>query len=295
MFGLGNARAPIDLVLTVDVEDYFMSPETIPVVSWRQYEDRIEIGLRRIIELLERYNAVATFFVLGWVAERHPEIIREIADRGHEIATHTYDHRQVSQLDSDDYRTSLLDSLRILRSITGQPVRGHRAPVFSIHRTMHWVFDLLVRNGIVYDSSIFPVQTYLYGDRSAPRFPYRVGKDALWEIPPSTIMWRERRWVVGGGAWLRVFPLTYMKWAARRVNAEGHPAIVYVHPWELDPKHPVPNVLRGWPRRIHTVGLRSVGRKLEGLLAVSKTRTMLAYVEELDERRRQQANEPPSP
>lgn len=277
-------KQPIDLILTVDVEDYFMSPETIPVVSWRQYEDRIEIGLRRIIDILDKYQATATFFVLGWVAERHPEIIAEIAQRGHEIGTHTYDHRQVHQLDSDDYRASLLSSLKILRDITGQPVRGHRAPVFSIQRTMYWVFELMAKNGIEYDSSIYPVQTYLYGDRSAPRFPYRIGRDRIWEVPPSTVLWRGYKLAAGGGGWMRALPLSYIKWACRRINREGYPAILYVHPWELDPKHPVPSVLRGKVRMIHKLGLRTTARKLEGIVAASRTRTMMQYVEELNER-----------
>lgn len=280
-------REPIDLIVTVDVEDYYMSPETIPVVSWRQYEDRIEVGMRRVMELLDKYEAKATFFVLGWVAERHPDLIAEVAACGHEIATHTYDHRQVRQLDSDDYRASLIDSLRILREISGQPVKGHRAPVFSLERTMHWAFELMVKNGITYDSSIYPVQTYLYGDRSAPRMPYRVGKDTMWEIPPSTVFWRGRKLPVGGGGFMRALPLTYIRWACRRVNTERSPAIVYVHPWEFDPKHPIPNVLRGKQRRIHVVGLRGMARKFERLLAVSKTRLMIDYVKELDERRSQ--------
>jgi polysaccharide deacetylase family protein (PEP-CTERM system associated) len=255
------------IILTVDVEDYYMSPESIPESEWEGYEDRIEIGMERLLELLAATGHAATFFFLGWIAERHPELVRRTAEAGHEIATHTWDHRSVYRLEPDEFRESLRRSLEILEQASGQKVVSHRAPEFSLRRDQQWMWDVLAEEGIRYDSSVNPVVTYLYGERGAPRTPYSIPATPhpVVEVPPSAIEALGKRLPVPGGGILRALPLAYTHWAIRRYVREGHPAVVYVHPWEFDPDHPRPG-LRGKEKWIHNIGVAGTFRKLKSIL-----------------------------
>ena len=258
----------IPIVLTVDVEDYYMSPETIPFESWGEYEDRVEIGVRALLRLLADGQSHATFFFLGYVAERHPDLVKEVAAQGHEIGTHNYSHHPYTEAGPDRFRQGLLKSIAVLEGITGAKVIGHRAPMWSVLTEMHWVFEALVDSGLEYDSSIFPIRTYLYGDPGARACVHRIEagkKRTILEIPPSTQALAGFRLPVAGGFFLRAYPLWLILRGIESARKRAEPVVLYVHPWELDPDHPRP-VLPFKQRIIHSIGLRSVHRKLKVLL-----------------------------
>jgi len=264
---LPNASEPILNALTIDFEDWYQGLE-IPHTHWEGYEDRIVGAGRRLLELLAEAGVRATFFVLGAVAQRHPDLVRDIATAGHEVGTHGYSHRFVYKLTPQSFRADLDDSIHLLQDLTGQPVLGHRAPFFSITRESLWALDTLAECGIRYDSSIFPVRNYRYGIADAPRWPYVVGDEegGLVEFPVSTCRFLGRNLPIAGGAYFRIFPYAVTRWAFRSLNRAGKPAVFYLHPWELDPDHPrIP-----LPRRIaftHYFNLRGTEARLRRLLA----------------------------
>ncbi|MFB3786897.1 MAG: polysaccharide deacetylase family protein [bacterium] len=252
------------VALSVDVEDYFMSPEAVPFEEWAGYPSAIHTGMEQLLELFQEYNAKATFFFVGWLAERYPEIVHWTRGAGHEIATHTYTHHFVTELGPKEFEASLLRSLDILQSLVpDQPIRGHRAPAFSLPRDQKWPFDILRGHGIAYDSSINPHATYLYGDARAPRFPY--AWHGIVELPPAVVEWAGFRLPAGGGGTLRVLPEWYLERARLRYQAEGFPPVIYIHPWEMVPGHP-PLSLPWKQRWIHYTGLDTTRRKLRALL-----------------------------
>lgn len=271
------------ILLTVDVEDYYMSPESIPVSDWGGYEDRIEIGMGRLLDLFAAGGHTATFFFLGYIAERHPGLVRRAAEEGHEIGTHTHDHRPVYSLSPEGFRESLHRSVETLAGAIGRPVVSHRAPAFSLRRGSRWMWDALAGEGIRYDSSVNPVVTYLYGERGAPRTPYLIAAEphAIVEVPPSAVeIPPGRRLPAGGGGFLRALPLAYVRWAVGRLNREGFPAVIYVHPWELDPDHPRPR-LRGKEKWVHEWGLSGFAGKLQRLLDGAETLRLDGYAASL--------------
>ncbi|MEW6235367.1 MAG: polysaccharide deacetylase family protein [Candidatus Omnitrophota bacterium] len=284
----GSPFPPLDLdstvVMTVDVEDYYMSPESVPFETWPSYPSAIHEGMERCWSLLEEYGAKATFFFVGWLAERYPELVAQTAEKGHEIATHTYNHDFVSSLDGSRFAASVRRSLEILRSLVpSQSITGCRAPAFSLERAKTWQFDILRENGILYDSSINPHQTYLYGDRSAPRHPYEWR--GVVEMPPAAVEIAGARFPAGGGGTLRILPSFYLSWARLRYQAEGFPPVIYIHPWEFVPNHP-PLDLPWKQRLIHRIGLYSVEKKTRAILESNRILTMREYYALLKEARR---------
>jgi len=233
--GSGHAGAVIN-AFTVDVEDWYQGLEIGPD-HWGNLEDRLAIGTRRLLALLEEAGVHATFFVLGTAAEEHPDLIREISDAGHEIATHGYGHQFVYHLGAEGFRSDLRHSMEILEGIVGAAVQGYRAPYFSITEQSPWAFDVLAECGIRFDSSVFPVRNYRYGMPNAPRWMHRV-RDDLVECPLSTWRLMGHNVPIAGGAYFRIFPYTFTRSGLRRLNAHGCPAVFYIHPWELDPEHP---------------------------------------------------------
>ena len=266
-------------IFTVDVEDYFMSPECIPFEDWPKYVSCLHAGMERCLNLLQAYRARATFFFVGWAAERYPDLVRWTVEQGHEVATHTYTHRFVSEMNEREFEESLVRSLEVLRGLTGgQEVIGHRAPAFSLDRRTPWMFEILHRHGIRYDSSIMPHRTYLYGDDQAPRFPYRL--HGVVEIPPGVVAWAGKRWPLGGGGTLRILPNWYLRWARNRFRREGYTPVVYVHPWEYVPEQP--RLALPWKLRwIHYAGLGSMVRKTRAILEEGPVITMREYYETL--------------
>lgn len=258
---------------SVDVEDWFQVSDfedQVRLEDWDRYETRVVENTRRILALLAEFGVRGTFFVLTWNAERHPTLVEEIAAAGHEVATHGYAHRLVYEQGRDLYRRDLERSVEILERITGKRPRGYRAPSFSVTTRSVWALDVMLESGLDYDSSIFPVRDSLYGIPGALRFPFVIhaaGSRRLIEFPMTTARVGQHNLPLGGGAYLRLLPYAYMHWGMRRVNREGEPAIVYLHPWELDPQQPR---LRSRGKRgvsTHYINLRGMEAKLRRLLA----------------------------
>jgi polysaccharide deacetylase family protein (PEP-CTERM system associated) len=229
---------------SVDVEDYFQVvsfEKAIPRDAWERLPARVEANTRRLLDLCGEHSVYGTFFVLGWVAERWPRLVREIAAGGHELATHGQDHRRVTTLTPAEFRADVRRSKATIEQIAGQEVIGYRAPNYSIVRETMWAMDVLIEEGFRYDSSIFPIRHDRYGIPDFPRFPGRVrgtNGTALHEFPISTVRLAGINFPFTGGGYLRHFPLSVARWGLKRVNGEGLPAIVYIHPWEIDPAQP---------------------------------------------------------
>ncbi|HEX7050790.1 MAG TPA: XrtA system polysaccharide deacetylase [Longimicrobiales bacterium] len=228
---------------TVDVEEYFQVSafeRWIPRTQWDRLESRVVESTMRVFELLAAHGARATLFILGWVAERHPSLVRELAAAGHEIASHGWDHRRVTQQEPAEFRASVRRSKELLESLAGAPVLGFRAPSFSIVPGREWALDILVEEGYLYDSSLFPVRRPGYGYAGAARDPHWLERPAgrLAEVPPATL----RRWganlPAGGGAYLRLLPYALVRSALGDYERRGVPGTFYIHPWELDPDQP---------------------------------------------------------
>lgn len=265
---------PASNALTIDFEDWYQGLE-IPHGDWGQYEDRIGRSGRRVLEVLAAAGARATFFVLGYVAERHPDLVREIQSAGHEIGTHGYSHTLIYRQTPDLFRQELTRSLRVLEDLTGAPIRGHRAPFFSITKESLWALDILGELGLRYDSSIFPVKNYRYGIEDAPRWPH--ARDAagrpLAEFPITTWRVAGLNVPVAGGAYFRIYPYWFTRLALAAVSRGDRPVVFYLHPWEIDPGHPrIP-----LPRRIaatHYFNLGATEGRLRRLLADFRFATM---------------------
>lgn len=231
---------------SVDVEDYFQVgafEKACPRDRWDGYEPRVEGNTRRLLDLCARHDVKGTFFVLGWVAERWPELVRDIRDAGHELGTHGQDHRRVTTLTRDEFREDIRRSKRIIEDASGVEVIGYRAPNYSIVRETMWAMDILLEEGFRYDSSVFPIHHDYYGIPEFPRFPRPVrgtNGSALHEFPISTVRLAGMNLPFVGGGYLRHFPMSFIRWGMERLNhGERRPAIVYIHPWELDPEQPV--------------------------------------------------------
>lgn len=226
--------------LTIDVEDYYHVEAFQSVIrrqDWDRYEDRVYKNTLRILDLLSRHGIEATFFVLGWVAERTPAIVKEIHAAGHDVGSHGYAHQIIYKQTPDEFAEDLRRSLEVIEGITGEKVLGFRAPSFSVTKHSLWAIDILQSFGLAYDSSVFPILHDIYGISDAPRCPYQIAA-GFWEFPMTTVRVLGRNFPVGGGGYLRLFPYRVTRWAIDRANCDGMPAIVYLHPWEIDPGHP---------------------------------------------------------
>lgn len=234
--------------LTIDVEDYFQVNAFVRHVrrdEWDRYPLRVEQNTMRILELLDEYGIKATFFILGWVAERVPRLIKEIHAKGHEIACHGYGHELIYSIGPDAFRADIRRSKQILEDQCGQQMHGYRAPSYSITGRSLWALDILIEEGFSYDSSIFPVYHDTYGVPDAPRFPHVINRPAgsISEFPLTTYPLRlgkkEYRLPIAGGGYLRLFPAELIRRGIAFINQqEKQPAVLYFHPWEIDPDQP---------------------------------------------------------
>ena len=263
------AADPIVNALTIDVEDYFQVSafaEHVRRSEWNSIECRIERNVERILALLADANAQATFFTLGWIAERYPLLIGRIGEAGHELASHGFNHRRASAQTRDEFLADIRLAKEILEDITGCHVRGYRAPSFSVGASNPWAFDAIAEAGYRYSSSIYPIRHDHYGMPDAPRFAHEV-RPGLLEIPVSTLRMLRTNWPAGGGGYFRLLPYALSRWSIQRIHAyDGQPAMFYFHPWELDPDQPRIPGLGARTRFRHYVNLRRTAPRLTRLL-----------------------------
>lgn len=229
--------------LSVDVEDWFQVGAFESVIErddWNSLADRVERNVREILDLFDEAQVKATFFALGWVAKRHGGLMREIVVRGHELASHGWDHGRVFRMDRKAFAEDIGRARQVLEDAAGVRVIGYRAPSFSIDSRTPWAFKELAEQGYTYSSSVAPVSHDHYGWEDAPRFAFRpLPWSELLEIPVTTAMFAGKRLAAGGGGFFRVIPYSFTRWAIRQVNGrEGRPAVFYFHPWEIDPGQP---------------------------------------------------------
>lgn len=257
---------------TVDVEDWYQVADfdaVIPFTRWDDYESRVQRNTDRVLDLCDEAGVTGTFFVLTWNAERHPEVVRRIVECGHEVASHGYAHRIVYEQTPEEFRADVERAKKTLEDLTGTAVLGYRAPSFSFTARSLWAPDILLDLGFRYDSSVFPVRDTLYGLPDADRFPYvireRDGRKLI-EFPITTTPLLGRNLPLGGGGYLRLLPYLYMRWGMRRVNrGEQQSALVYIHPWELDPEQPRVKTAGKRGFSSHYVNLTSTESKLRRL------------------------------
>jgi polysaccharide deacetylase family protein (PEP-CTERM system associated) len=230
-------------VISVDVEDYFHAESFSDVVDracWSSYTSRVEGNTRRLLQLFSELNLHGTFFVLGWVAEQFPGLVREISAGGHELACHSYWHRLIYKLDPKEFREDTRRAKDAIEQIAGQPVHGYRAPTYSVIDRSVWALDVLSELGFTYDSSIFPIRHDRYGMPGAPRTPFRFQTPSgpMTEFPITTFRLAGHNMPVGGGGYLRLLPRIYTRLGLKRVAKEGVPIVIYIHPWEIDADQP---------------------------------------------------------
>ena len=265
------AGAALRNALTVDAEEYFQVAafeRTLPRASWDGLESRVEFSMGRVLDLFASRACKATFFVLGWVAERHPALLRRMVAEGHEVASHGYDHTRVHQLTPAQFRADVVRTKALLEDIGGAPVRGYRAPSYSIDARNLWALDILRETGHDYSSSIYPIRHDLYGMPEAPRFPFRFKPDGILEIPVTTVRVGGRNYPCGGGGYFRLLPYGGFRRMLRRVNErDGQPGLFYFHPWEVDPGQPRVQDAPLKSRFRHYLNLGSMHARLERLLA----------------------------
>jgi len=263
------APTQITNALTIDVEDYFQVSAMAPYIArseWDARECRVERNMERILAMLAKHGTRATFFTLGWIAERYPQLVRDIVSQGHELASHGYGHERASDLSRAAFTDDITRAKHILEDLGGVAVQGYRAPSFSIGTDNLWAFDCLQEAGYVYSSSIYPIKHDHYGMPDAPRFAHRVGQGFL-EIPVTTLRLNGRNLPSSGGGYFRLFPYALSRWMIRRVNADdGMPSIFYFHPWEIDAEQPRVPGINLKTRFRHYVNIDRMERRLDALL-----------------------------
>jgi polysaccharide deacetylase family protein (PEP-CTERM system associated) len=271
--------------LTFDVEEYFhvsAYADHVRPEDWRSYPSRVGASVNKILDLLDEHHCRATFFSLGWIAENRPEVIRQIAARGHEIACHSFQHRRVFDMTPEEFREDTRSAKAILEDVSGAPVLGYRAPSFSITGKSQWAVEILAELGFAYDSSVFPVRHLNYGMPKAPRSPFRIETryGSIVEFPMPTLDLGGVRAPFGGGAYLRLLPYRYTFWAIEYTNErENRPVCVYLHPWEIDADQPrMHGSLTAKAR--HYFGLSATETKLKRLLGAVEFGPLSSLIEQ---------------
>lgn len=257
--------------MTVDVEDYFHASafdRVVPRAAWDEYPSRVVGNTHRLLDLFDAQHVRGTFFVLGWVAEKFPSLVTEIARRGHELASHGFHHQLVYMLTPAQFREDVRRAKATIEQLAGVRVQGYRAPSFSVVRSSLWALDVLIEEGHSYDASIFPIHHDRYGIADAPRSAHLIQRPAgsIVELPASTVRIGRTNYPIAGGGYFRLFPYAVTKWGISRVNArDGEPVVLYIHPWEIDPDQPRLEAPRAAQLR-HHVG---VGTALDKLRRVT--------------------------
>ncbi len=261
-----KTRGGITNVMTVDVEDYFQVSAfetSVRREDWDRHEWRVERNTERILALFAAHGIYATFFMLGCVAQRYPELTRRIVEQGHELASHGYHHVRVTQQRPEQFREDVVRTKKLLEDIAGCAVNGYRAASYSIGATNLWALDVLHESGHLYSSSIYPIRHDLYGMPEAPRFAFRHNGSGLLEIPVTTVLVGGHKLPCGGGGYFRLFPYRLSQWALRRVNErDGQSCVFYFHPWEIDAAQPRPPNLSLKTRFRHYLNLERMEQRL---------------------------------
>lgn len=259
---------PVVNALTIDVEDYFQVSAFAPYIQrseWDSRECRVENNVNRILDALAARGTKATFFTLGWIAERHPQIVHRLVREGHELASHGYGHERASDLSPQAFAEDISRAKKILEDLGGVEVKGYRAPSFSIGTGNLWAFDSLQQAGYRYSSSIYPIKHDHYGMPDAPRFAHRI-RDGFVEVPVTTVRLLGRNLPSSGGGYFRLFPYALSRWLLQRVNAQDHEsAIFYFHPWEIDVEQPRVAGVDAKTRFRHYVNIDRMENKLHQL------------------------------
>jgi polysaccharide deacetylase family protein (PEP-CTERM system associated) len=268
---LTPGSVPVVNAMTVDVEDYFQVSAFEAYVDraqWQTWPLRVEDNTLRILDLFAEHQVRGTFFTLGWVAERYPDLVKKIVSAGHEIASHGWDHVRVNTQTPAAFRKDIERTRKLLQDISGEPVLGYRAASYSIGASEAWAWEQLAEAGHHYSSSIVPIRHDLYGIPGAPRFAFNTAGGQLLEIPITTVTLAGRNINCGGGGWFRLFPYAFSRWALARVNdLDGQAGIFYFHPWEIDPHQPRPQGLGLKTRFRHYLNLNQTHARLARLLA----------------------------
>nr|WP_315191429.1 XrtA system polysaccharide deacetylase [uncultured Albidiferax sp.] len=255
---------------TVDVEDYFQVSAFSPYIKrsdWDSHDCRIERNIEKIINLLDNSGTKATFFTLGWIAERFPQMVRKITQEGHELASHGYGHERASDLSEKDFLSDIQSSKKILEDISGVQIKGYRAPSFSVTKENLWVFDCLLSSGYKYSSSIYPIKHDHYGLPESPRFSYPA-REGLIEIPITTLRLFGKNFPSSGGGYFRLLPYSLSKLMIDRVlSVDKQPAIFYFHPWEVDNEQPRIKNIDFKTKFRHYINIKGMERKLVRLLS----------------------------
>jgi polysaccharide deacetylase family protein (PEP-CTERM system associated) len=257
--------------LSVDVEDYYQVQALAAAYdpsSWDSCPSRVEANTDRLLEVFAEAGVHATFFTLGWIAERHGAMVRRIVGAGHELASHGYNHSRVDRQPPEAFRADVRRTKAILEDCAGVPVRGYRAATFSIGPTTPWAFGILEEEGYSYSSSVYPVRHDNYAFPDAPRTAYRPqGTSDFWEIPIATVRVAGRNFACGGGGYFRFYPYPVFRAALAHINAaDRHPAVFYLHPWEVDPEQPRPRGVPFKSRFRHYLNLAKTEGRLRRLL-----------------------------
>ena len=282
-----NRSTIIRNVFSVDVEEYFQVEafsEYIEKNDWEKYPSRVEEQTKRLLDLLDGFQVQGTFFVLGWLAERYPALVKNIFDAGHEIASHGFNHKMVSKMTPEEFQKDIRRSKEVLEGITNTAIKGYRAPTFSILKNTSWAYEILLHEGYRYSSSVFPIWHDRYGWQEFGYYPRRMASNEngeIWEVPMAVGSLGPLRIPFGGGGYLRSYPLFLTEALFRSLARKGRPAVVYIHPWELDSMHPV--VQAPLLKRLrHQLGIQTVEKKITVLLQAMKFGTVAQYLDDMN-------------
>jgi len=269
------------------VEDYFQVEALrgiCPREAWERFEDRTEASTIRLLDLLSQHRAHGTFFILGWTAERHPKLVRRIAEAGHEIGSHGYSHELIYNLSPEAFRQEVRRTRQLLQDLSGQEVIGYRAPSYTVVARTTWALEVLAEEGYLYDSSIYPIPRRRYGMPGAPRWPHRFGlgeRGSIVEFPLPTVRCGFFNMPATGGAYLRLLPIGFQRWAVRRLIQKQRPFVLTIHPWELDPGQPRMPVGRR-TRWTHYHNLERTAERLSDLLGLGSFRSQAEVLRDLE-------------
>lgn len=281
---MSQSQQKSDGTFTVDVEDYFQVSAFSSIIStddWDHYECRVEANTRRVLEIAAKQSTTGTFFILGWVAERYPDLVKEIQNAGHEIGCHSHWHQLVYDLGPERFQFDLRESKDVLQQITGTPVTLYRSPSFSITEKSLWALDILVEEGFTIDSSIYPIRHDRYGIPDSPTSPYQIQTAAgsITQVPGMVCKVGTTNIPVGGGGYLRLLPWAITQKLLKRVRAEDRPLNVYIHPWEFDPDQP--RIKASWKSKFrHYQNLKTTATKISRMLQTFQLTTMTDVVQQ---------------